>query len=303
MISTPAPVTSRAVREHVEDLRLHGDVQRGGRLVADQQVGVVGDGDRDDHALAFAAGQFVRERPGPPLRLGDADQFEQFDRARSRRAAGRRRAGARVMRLGDLVADGVDRGQRRHRVLEHRADRRCRGSATSRCRTGRAVRRRAAAPSRTPRRTRAAGRSTAIAVADLPEPDSPTSATTSPGSTSKLMPRTAATVLGVGGEGDAQVGHLEQARAHRFVALRRSALPAARVERVAQAVADRGWRTTRSAPARRPGTGTPTGTWSPTGCRRRSACPATRRVAARRSPGSSARFRPGSPPRRSARCR
>ena len=67
--------------QHVEDLRLHGDIERGGRLVADQQVGIVGDGDRDDHPLAFATGQLVRERPGPPIRLGDADQFEQFDRA------------------------------------------------------------------------------------------------------------------------------------------------------------------------------------------------------------------------------
>src|SRR6478752_4893555 len=33
----------------------------------------------------------------------------------------------------------------------------------------------------------------AIAVADLPEPDSPTSATTSPAATSKFMPRTAFT--------------------------------------------------------------------------------------------------------------
>ena len=89
MISTPAPVTSRAVLQHVEDLRLHGDVQRGGRLVADQQIGVVGDRDRDDHALAFAAGQLVRERLGPPLGLGDADEFEQFDRAGPGRAPDR----------------------------------------------------------------------------------------------------------------------------------------------------------------------------------------------------------------------
>ena len=67
--------------EHVEDLRLHGDIQRGGGLVADQQIGIVGDRDRDDHALPLATGQFMREGPGPPLGLGDADQFEQFDRA------------------------------------------------------------------------------------------------------------------------------------------------------------------------------------------------------------------------------
>ena len=61
MISTPAPVTSRAVSQHVEDLRLHGDVQRGGGFVADQQVRIVGDRDRDHHPLALAAGELVRE--------------------------------------------------------------------------------------------------------------------------------------------------------------------------------------------------------------------------------------------------
>ena len=88
MISTPAPVTSRAVLQHVEDLRLHGDVQRGGRLVADQQVGIVGDRDRDHDALALAAGQLVREGPRPALGLGDADELEQLDGAGARRPRG-----------------------------------------------------------------------------------------------------------------------------------------------------------------------------------------------------------------------
>ena len=81
MMSTPAPVTSRAVLQHVEDLRLHRDVQRGGRLVADDQVGVVGDRDGDDDALALTAGQLVRECAGPALGLRDADEVEQLDRA------------------------------------------------------------------------------------------------------------------------------------------------------------------------------------------------------------------------------
>ena len=121
MMSTPAPVTSRAVLQHVEDLRLHGDIERGGRLVTDQQVRIVGDGDRDDHPLALAAGQLVRERLRPPLGLGDADQFEQLDGAGSCRPPADV-ALVHLDRLGDLITDGVDGRERRHRVLEHRAD-------------------------------------------------------------------------------------------------------------------------------------------------------------------------------------
>src|ERR1700676_5095168 len=93
MINTPAPVTSARGLQHLEDLRLHGDIQRGRGLVADQQVGVVGDRDRDDHALAFPAGQFAREGPGPALWLGDAHQFEQLDSAGPGPPASPRRAG------------------------------------------------------------------------------------------------------------------------------------------------------------------------------------------------------------------
>ena len=43
------------VAQQVEDLRLHGDVERGGRLVGDQQVGLAGQRHGDHHALAHAA--------------------------------------------------------------------------------------------------------------------------------------------------------------------------------------------------------------------------------------------------------
>jgi hypothetical protein len=42
-------------RHQVEDLRLHGDVEGRGGLVGDEQRGVVGERDRDDHPLAHAA--------------------------------------------------------------------------------------------------------------------------------------------------------------------------------------------------------------------------------------------------------
>ena len=44
------------LREQRQDLRLHGDVERRGRLIRDQQIGLVGERHRDHDALALAAG-------------------------------------------------------------------------------------------------------------------------------------------------------------------------------------------------------------------------------------------------------
>ena len=107
--------------ENVEDLRLHGDIERGRRLVADDQVRIVRDRHGDHHALAFAAGEFVGECARPLQRLRDADQFQKLHRA----LAGSGLADVAVVDadgLGDLVTHGVDRRQRRHGVLEHRPD-------------------------------------------------------------------------------------------------------------------------------------------------------------------------------------
>ena len=49
--------TSRIMREHA---LLHDDVERGGRLVGDDEFGPADGGERDRHALAHAAGQLVR---------------------------------------------------------------------------------------------------------------------------------------------------------------------------------------------------------------------------------------------------
>ena len=48
------------VGEQRQDLRLDGDVERGRRLVGDQDVRIVGERHGDHHALALAARQFVR---------------------------------------------------------------------------------------------------------------------------------------------------------------------------------------------------------------------------------------------------
>ena len=93
----------------VQDLALHGDVERGGRLVGDDDVGPVQQRDRDRHALAHAAGELVRVlapgarratrcRPGPAPRSA---------RSRALRAAARL---VREHRLDHLRLDAAAPG-------------------------------------------------------------------------------------------------------------------------------------------------------------------------------------------------
>ena len=68
--------------EQREDLILDRDVERGRRLVGEQQPRPARDRDRDHHALAHAAGELVRVRAEARLRRGDADVVEQLGRTR-----------------------------------------------------------------------------------------------------------------------------------------------------------------------------------------------------------------------------
>ena len=54
--------------EQLQDLRLHRDVERGRRLVGDQQVGLAQQRHRDHHPLAHAAGELVRVHVEAALR-------------------------------------------------------------------------------------------------------------------------------------------------------------------------------------------------------------------------------------------
>ena len=58
--------------QQVEDLRLHGDVERGRRLVGEQELRAARQRDRDHHTLAHAARQLVRVLAEPALGFGDA---------------------------------------------------------------------------------------------------------------------------------------------------------------------------------------------------------------------------------------
>ena len=91
------------LQHQVEDLRLDGDVERGGRLVGDQQGRIAGERRGDHHALAHAAGELVRVVVEPPLGVGDlapaaaSRRRARGPRPRSRRCgcAPTRRSGAR----------------------------------------------------------------------------------------------------------------------------------------------------------------------------------------------------------------
>ena len=67
--------------DEIEDLRLHRDVERGRRLVGDQQRGIAGQRHGDHRALAHAARQLVRIAVDGFVGLGDVDLGQQLDGA------------------------------------------------------------------------------------------------------------------------------------------------------------------------------------------------------------------------------
>ena len=107
-------------RKQLQDLRLHGDVECGGRLIGDQQLRLARDRHRDHRALPHSARERVRIGVDVALRVRNAGEVEQLDRAGARLRAAR--AAVRVQRLGDLLADGQHRVEAGHRLLEHHAD-------------------------------------------------------------------------------------------------------------------------------------------------------------------------------------
>ncbi len=104
-------------RQQIEDLRLDRHVERGGRLVGDQQFWFAGQRDRDRHPLPHAAGELMRILRQPLLGRGNADRGEQFDAAPG--GGGVVEFEMLLQRLDQLGADRQHRIERGHRVLEH----------------------------------------------------------------------------------------------------------------------------------------------------------------------------------------
>ena len=105
VISTMAvPVSRLQLGHQVEDLGLHGDVERGGRLVGDQQLGAAGHGRGDHHPLAHAAGELVRVLAQAARGVGDAHLLQPQLGARRRRRASDR---PRCRRRGSAICSPI----------------------------------------------------------------------------------------------------------------------------------------------------------------------------------------------------
>ena len=106
--------------DQLQDLRLGGHIQRRGGFVGDQDARFRGEREGDHHPLAQSAGQLERIGIDALGRPRDADHRQQLDCAHPRCTL--RQNGVQADRLDELVADGVECGQRTHRLLEHQAD-------------------------------------------------------------------------------------------------------------------------------------------------------------------------------------
>src|SRR5688500_15136777 len=104
----------------VQDLRLNCDVERGRRLIGDDELRVAAQRHRDHDALAHAAGELMRVLVQPLLRIRNADQFEEIDRPCSGLILVH--AEVKLNRFAQLAGDGEDRIEGGHRVLEDHRD-------------------------------------------------------------------------------------------------------------------------------------------------------------------------------------
>ena len=106
--------------DQVQDLGLHRDVERGGRLVGDQHFRLQGQCHGDHDALTHATGELVGVVAHPALGIGNADRTKQIDGADQGVFLGD--VAMRADHLGDLGADAIDGVQRAHRILEDHGD-------------------------------------------------------------------------------------------------------------------------------------------------------------------------------------
>src|SRR5258706_2332570 len=102
--------------DQLQDLLLDGHVERGRRLVGDQQLRLACDRYRDHHALLLATRQLERIGVDLSLRVGNADFAQELEGAHPRLPS--RHSEVLGQDLGELEADREHGVQRAHRLLE-----------------------------------------------------------------------------------------------------------------------------------------------------------------------------------------
>jgi hypothetical protein len=107
--------------EKLENLLLHGDIERGGGLVGDEHAGIGGKGHGDHDALAQAAGKLMRILTGAARRIGNGGEFERAHDARAYFGFAEARL-VHADRFSDLRADAHDRIERGHGLLKDHGD-------------------------------------------------------------------------------------------------------------------------------------------------------------------------------------
>ena len=103
-----------------EDLRLHGHVESGGRLVRDQEIGLVRQRHGDDDALALAARKLMRIGAETCLRIRNADALQKVEHARL--DGGPAHSLVLDQHFADLPLDRVQRVERGERLLKDHGD-------------------------------------------------------------------------------------------------------------------------------------------------------------------------------------
>ena len=193
MIRIAMPSSPLQVLQQVEDLRLDGDVERGGRLVGDQQLRARRRAPwRSSRAGACRRTAGADSRRAPLAATGMPHQLQHLDGA-SRAPPAATTADVRQDRLDDLVAEvktGLSEVIGSWKIIDDRGCRAARASLV-----GQRLSRSRPSNSTDRRRDRAGGLGTRpmieSAVTLLPQPDSPTSPTVLPRPTAKSMPSTA----------------------------------------------------------------------------------------------------------------
>ena len=109
------------VGDQPDDRRVHGDVERGGRLIGNDQARIAGERHRDEHALAHAAGQLMRISPKQFARLRQPRGVQHGERALAAIAAASTAEARKV--FVELRADRQHRIERGHRRLRDEGDR------------------------------------------------------------------------------------------------------------------------------------------------------------------------------------